>query len=243
VPTLILSPRQTEDSQLLWRTAGQLGWNVERLASWRAPESLLSAQEPVLYVEALMAPTLAEFFHLDLIEPPGDWLTKLPQEYRKRTIRLSTLGQERQNSGPAFIKPPNDKSFQAQVYLGSELPTAFPDDTAVLVSELVHWEKEFRCFLLDRQLRTFSVYLRDGELQRSNDFAMTEQERAEVSQFVATVLADQRVQIPPTVVMDVGFIRDRGWAVVELNAAWGAGLYGCDPVEVLEVLRHAAIPA
>lgn len=35
----------------------------------------------------------------------------------------------------------------------------------------------------------------------------------------------------------------RGWAVVEQNAAWGSGIYGCDPEEVLEVLRFAAIPA
>jgi hypothetical protein len=42
--------------------------------------------------------------------------------------------------------------------------------------------------------------------------------------------------------MDVGVIRGRNWAVIELNAAWGAGLYGCDPAVVLEVLRHAAVP-
>jgi hypothetical protein len=39
--------------------------------------------------------------------------------------------------------------------------------------------------------------------------------------------------------MDVGVIQHRGWAVVELNAAWGAGIYGCDPDEVLEVVRCA----
>jgi len=40
----------------------------------------------------------------------------------------------------------------------------------------------------------------------------------------------------------VGHIKDRGWAVVEANAAWGSGLYGCDPVKVLEVLRCAVKP-
>ncbi|MEP0802688.1 hypothetical protein NDI37_21395 [Funiculus sociatus GB2-A5] len=43
--------------------------------------------------------------------------------------------------------------------------------------------------------------------------------------------------------MDVGVIQGRGWAVVEQNAAWGAGLYGCDPIEVLEVLRYAVVAA
>jgi hypothetical protein len=30
-------------------------------------------------------------------------------------------------------------------------------------------------------------------------------------------------------------------AIVEQNAAWGSGLYGCDPIRVLEVLRYASV--
>ena len=48
MPTLILSPRHTEDSQLLWRAAGRLGWGVERLVSWRIPDDLLAVPEPEL---------------------------------------------------------------------------------------------------------------------------------------------------------------------------------------------------
>ena len=36
-------------------------------------------------------------------------------------------------------------------------------------------------------------------------------------------------------------IRDVGPAVVEANAASGAGIYGCDPRDVLEVLRAATV--
>ncbi|WP_156910681.1 DUF4343 domain-containing protein [Nocardia mangyaensis] len=42
--------------------------------------------------------------------------------------------------------------------------------------------------------------------------------------------------------MDVGLIEGRGWAVVEANCAFGAGMYGCDPVRVLEVLARACVP-
>lgn len=44
------------------------------------------------------------------------------------------------------------------------------------------------------------------------------------------------------VVLDIGTISGRGWAVVEANAAWGSGIYGCDPMEVLGVIRHATKP-
>jgi hypothetical protein len=241
--TLILTPRYTEDAQALWRAAGRLGWDVERLRSWRVPQELRTVPDPVLYLEALLGPMLAEQFGLRLPEPPGDWLPRLPEEYRKRRVSLTTLGQARLLAQPAFVKPPNDKCFPARVYSGPELPAGFPDETPVLVAEAVVWEKEFRCFVLDRRLRTFSVYLRGGELQRGNDFASTKDEDGALRRFVEPLLDDARVDLPRAAVVDVGVIRGRGWAVVEQNAAWGSGLYGCDPVEVLEVLRHAAVPA
>ncbi|QEL13243.1 ATP-grasp domain-containing protein [Limnoglobus roseus] len=242
MPTLILTPRFTEDAQALWRAAGLLGWSVERLSSWRVPDDLLSIPDPVLYLEGLFGPTLADQFGLRLLEPAVDWLPSLPEEYRKRRVSLTTLRAARQLSEPAFVKPPNDKSFPARVYLGTELPEGYDEGSPVLVSEVVVWEKEFRCFVLDRQLRTMSVYLRGGELQRESQFAATDAELAEAGAFVKTVLEDQRVELCRTAVLDIGVIADRGWAVVEQNAAWGSGLYGCDPIQVLEVLRYAAVP-
>jgi hypothetical protein len=47
--------------------------------------------------------------------------------------------------------------------------------------------------------------------------------------------------MPAALVLDVGVIRDVGPAVVEANTASGAGIYGCDPREVLEVLRGATV--
>jgi hypothetical protein len=239
MPTLILSSRYTEDAQRLWQAAIRRGWTVERLHNWRIPAHLRGVREPVLYLEALMAPTLAEEFGLTLLEPPEDWLPRLPEEYRRRSVQLTTLGTARQHLLPAFIKPPNEKSFPACVYDRDSLPADYPDDMPVLVAEVVTWEKEFRCFILDQTVRTFSIYLRNGALQQEHDFASTTAEATELEQFVGQVLHDPHVTVPRAIVMDVGVIQHRGWAVVELNAAWGAGIYGCDPDEVLEVVRCA----
>ncbi|MBA4063828.1 MAG: DUF4343 domain-containing protein [Isosphaera sp.] len=243
MPTLILTPRFTDDAQALWRAAGRLGWGVERLTTWRVPDVLRSVPDPVLYLETLFGPTLAEQFGLRLLEPATDWLPRLPDEFRKRRVSLTTLRAARQLAEPAFVKPPNDKSFPARVYAGPNLPDGYDEDGPVLVAEVVRWEKEFRCFVLDRQARALSVYLRDGELQRDNGFEASGAELAEAGAFVRAVLADGRVDLPRAAVLDVGVIAGRGWAVVEQNAAWGAGIYGCDPAEVLEVLRYAAVPA
>jgi hypothetical protein len=115
MPTLILSPRHTEDSQRLWRAASRKGWNVERLSTWRVTDELGCIDDPLIYVEVLMAPTVASVVGIELMEPPENWLPNLPMEYRKRDVILTSLGEARQFENPRFVKPPNDKSFPASV--------------------------------------------------------------------------------------------------------------------------------
>ena len=64
----------------------------------------------------------------------------------------------------------------------------------------------------------------------------------EATEFCESVLRDPKVAIPDAVVLDVGVIRNHGWAVIECNAAFSAGIYGCDPTAVLPVLRRACVP-
>lgn len=42
------------------------------------------------------------------------------------------------------------------------------------------------------------------------------------------MLSDERIELHQATAIDVGVIYGREWAVVEQNAAWGAGLYGSD---------------
>ncbi|MEM6869123.1 MAG: ATP-grasp domain-containing protein [Cyanobacteria bacterium P01_C01_bin.121] len=242
MPTLVLTPRFTEDSQALWRSAIQLGWQVERLKTWRIPERLKTVSDPVLYVEALFGPTLAEQLGIVLSEPPNGWLASLPNAYKKRQVSLMSMGEARQLTEPAFIKPPNDKSFPAKVYVGSQLSEDYDDHLPVLVAEIVSWEKEFRCFVLEREPQAISVYLRGKTLQRDSGFNASESELCAAEEMVKSVLADATVDIPKAAVLDVGVITHRGWAVVEMNSVWGAGIYGCDPKKVLEVLKHSMVP-
>jgi ATP-grasp domain, R2K clade family 2 len=240
-PTLILTPRYTDDAQALWKAAAARGWRTERLSSWRIPEHLRDIEMPVIYGEALFGPALAEQFGLTLLNPAEDWLVRLPFEYKLRHIRLTSLQHARLNKEAAFVKPPNDKSFPAGVYVGVELPTEYVGNTPVLVSQVVGWEKEFRCFILHRSLHTYSIYSRHGALQHDAGFVSSAEEDQQLEVFVQTLLADPRVDMPDAVVIDVGTIGNGKWACVEQNAAWGAGIYGCSPGTVLDVLRHAAI--
>jgi hypothetical protein len=56
---------------------------------------------------------------------------------------------------------------------------------------------------------------------------------------VDRLLADHRIELPAAFVLDAGVIRNMGAAIVEANQAAGSGIYGCDPRDVLAVLRYS----
>lgn len=245
MPTLILPPRYTEDSISLWRAAKELGWKVERLQSWRVTENLVDSKF-VIYGEAFFAAIVSESLEIMLIEPTFDWLVNLPLKYLKRQIQYKTLGQLEKIEGKIFIKPADDKCFRAKVYEPGEIiPSAdlLPNNTPILISEVVDWVSEFRSFIIDRQLATISIYARNGKTAQNDEgnWVVYEDEITEAKTFLDNFLADPEVVLPPSVVVDIGFIADRGWAVIEANPSWGSGIYGCDPYEVLKVISRASI--
>jgi hypothetical protein len=244
MPLLILSPRQTPDAAAIRAAAEDAGWRVEQFTSWRAP-GWLRGHDLVLYAEPLFVDVVTPALGLTVQEPPLDWLVNLPPHYRQRTVRLTTLGEARAQPTPAFIKPAEDKCFAAAVYpTGASLPPSvavLPDATPVLVSEPVHWDVEYRCFVLDRAVVTLSPYLRHGAVAQGADGSWPGpvDEREQALAYAAEVVASPAVLLPPAVVVDVGKIAGGGWAVVEANAAWGSGLYGCEAPLILPVLRRA----
>lgn len=242
MPTLVLPPRFTPDSDAVRAAALRAGWRIERLASWRAPAGL---EDPVLYGEPLFAAVVAPQLGLALLEPPLDWLTTVPGPLLRRDVRFTTLAEARGLPGPAFVKPADEKAFDARVWpAGAALPgpAVLPDHLAVLVAEPVAWSLEVRCFVVDGAVVTCSPYVRDRELAQAEDgsWPASADELAQARAFAAVVLAE--VPTPPAVALDVGVIAGRGWAVVEANPCWGSGVYGCDPARVLDAARRASIP-
>lgn len=245
-PTLILPPRLNNDAKAVRVAALDNGWKVFQATGWQIPPGLIW-NEPVIYADPLFADVAAVELTVSLRDPNADWLASLPEKHTHRLIRFATLQEARAyTGGPWFLKPAEDKSFPAQVYASaSELPdeNQLPHDLPVLISEPVHWHIEVRCFVLDGQIAALSPYFRDGELAATEDekWPFAGDEEQEATAFATHVLETERLSLPSAFVLDVGIIKDRGWAVVEANPAWGSGIYGCDPAQVLPVLRRATI--
>ncbi|WED65085.1 ATP-grasp domain-containing protein [Synoicihabitans lomoniglobus] len=241
MPTLILSPRQTEDAQLLWRAAIRAGWAIERAFGWKSPAK--PEDDFTIYGEPVFVQAIAESCDVKVVVPTDDWLATLPLRWSGRNVKLMSLEDARLIGVSRFIKPCSDKEFAAGLYgKGRSLPDEqlLPNDLPVLVQEPVSWETEFRCFVVNRQVKTCSVYARGGELAQAEDGAWpaSEQEVTQAVRICEAVCADADVALPVAVVVDVGLIAGRGWAVVECNAVTSSGIYGCDPAKVLEVLKH-----
>jgi len=241
MPRVVLSPRYSADSIAIWQAALAAGWSTSRVKHAEA-HALLGAVDPeevVIYGETLLADAVAGALGLVLFEPSAAWLPGLPEGLRLREVRLCTLGEARRTGAGKFIKPVDDKFFQARVYAAVDVDDV-GDDLEVLVAEPVRFGVEVRAFVCDGAIAGLSAYIRDGAIARGDgDWPLSQDEEAAARGCLERVIAT--VEIPPAVVIDVGEIVGRGWAVVEANPAWASGLCGVDPAAVLPVLRRACV--
>lgn len=244
--TLILPPRYTEDSIQLWKAANAEGWKSIRVQGWSV-DGPVEDDKIAIYGEPLFAAAIAGQLSLVLLEPAFDWLANLPEKFTKRHIEFGYFDGIEDITYPAFVKPADDKCFPARVY---DSFTMIPgreylqDDDPILISEPVKWESEFRCFVLERKCTAISIYARYGQLAKTSDgsWLVSREESKGAMNFLDTLLNDPGVPIPPSVVIDIGRIKDKGWAILEANPSWGAGVYGCPPGDVLKTIARACIP-
>jgi hypothetical protein len=238
--TLFLSPRVTATGHALADAARRRGAHVETLRDWQVPEQWRRAAGASLYAGPLFADAVARELGVGLLEAPEDWLARLPYELTLRDVEFTTIEEARLLRRPAFVKPPNDKSFPARVYPdGSGLPgpDAVDGTEPVLVSDIVTFAVEYRLFVLDGDVRTGSRYATRGDLDVAP--LAKDPRRAEVLAFAERLAG---AGLPSAVVVDVGLVDGSGWAVVEANAAWASGHYACDTDAALDVVLRAARP-
>lgn len=242
-PTLILSPRYTDSSQILWRTANEKGWNVERINSFRPPADF-TCEEPVIYGEPIFNQIMAEHLGIRLPSPPEDFLTKLPVELTGRSIRYMPAEQAREIGERVFIKPPNAKTFLAGVFeTGAVLPANIEGHEMVLVQDVVDFVHEYR-FFASPGIFAGSSYIVNKALAKT---AWTWNDPPEVHAEAVRFFENDcyptiRCMHPEQVevaVIDIGFIHGIGWKVIELNEPNASGIYNCDPEKVLQILWMA----
>ena len=260
MPLLITQPRVgTSHNEILalQAAARELHWDVESApGSWRLSEEIIkSGADGVPYGSQLFCEVVADQMGWKLWQQPFDWLANLPSKFTKRQVDFMTLSEAKllNETQRKFIKPADDKCFDAKVYdLGEFRPSEeIRSDYPCLVSEVVHWSMEYRTFVLKNTIPVcylnWSNYLFHGEINNPKMHYMVP---GTLSQsligfmddlfgfFESEGFEEEKIMSGPCVI-DVGIIPGVGWAVIESNPAWASGLYGCNPIHALQVMEQA----
>jgi hypothetical protein len=208
-----------------WAAAGGIVTRIGRF--WDPPP--LERPSVRLYGNDSFALVLAQKLGLTLVSPADDLLIRLPVELLKRDLRICPLQTACETARyPLFAKPVVPKQFRAAVY-GSPQTLAMEcaglsDDTPVYLSEIVRFSAEARAFVLESQVLDAAIYEGAADAGAAGEFLAQ---------------AARQASLPAACVLDAGYIEGRGWAVVEANAAWGAGLNGCSAEKVLPCIAQA----
>ena len=249
MPALVLSSRNTTDSQQLRQAAQKLGWETLRLDGRRIPDWFDPPDADIaMFYTAPHAFEIAAQLSRTLLGCDADWIIRMPEEFRRREVRRMTLSQALALPGKSFVKHALSKAFPAAVYDRRGLAEAarkVQPNRWVHVCEPVQWLVEYRCFVRDRAVKAISAYLRHGEAieDHSSLLGAPPEEIDTARRYAASLLESPAVECPAAFVLDVGIIEGRGWAVVECNECWASGIYACDPTRVLETLLGASVPS
>lgn len=237
---MLLHNRHTPDDSDIWRVAVRRGWATKR-TSEPYVRSDMEGYDFIRYYGntlhgAMIEPHLP--FRFSPINPKH--LANL-RGYTKRWIKLVKFSDIIQPIvADMFIKPARDKWFEAKVWLKGETITGAPQaDDLCYVSDIVPFLDEVRCFVLDGQVQTSSLYRINtvsyqevDEPEASNfDERMTDTPICGYARAIATT-----TDLPSGVVMDFGRTSDGQWSLIEFNEAWASGLYFCHPEKCFDVI-------
>src|SRR5262245_11951012 len=227
--TLIVPEKSDPERDAVAAAWGVQGGEVLRLGRFWEPPELEPATVRV-YGNDTFCLVLAEKLGLRLLSPPDDLIRHVPGALLRRKVTIMTIGQVVRGRFPVFVKPVTPKQFAARVY---QSPGEFEHETrglgpetAIVRSAIVRFEAECRAFVLEGRVVASSVY--EGTASVPSDFLLE--------------MAAQ-LPLPAACVVDSGLVSDAGWAFLEANACWGAGLNGCEASLVLPCIERASRPA
>ncbi len=225
---LILVVPEKPDSErekvaLAWQSGGGEVLKLGRF--WEPPN--LEASRVRLYGNDTFCLVLAEKLGLELISPPDNLLLNIESDWLKREIQARDLESVSEANFPTFVKSQVPKVFRSGIYQSlTELRLecdGLDTTTPIIISEIVNMQTEARVFVLGAEIQTFAVY-EGTEVSGLLDFA---------TRFV------QQHELPATCVLDFAHLETRGWAFLEANPTWGAGLNNCDPLFAARCIAQA----
>lgn len=176
---------------------------------------------------------------------PSIWGYKIGTKYLNSNAKIMKLREVLDNwehPQRLFIRPNSDfKLFSGDVFMKGDfydwykrVKSLIDDgtyvnlnlDTEVSVSEYKKISKEWRFFIVDKQVIAASQYKENGRLKKSIDINIG-------SFFLASSIAKSEWQLAPAYVVDIALTEDGEYKVIEFNNFNSSGFYKCDIKNIL----------
>lgn len=245
---MLLHNRHTPDDCDIWRVAMKRGWNTVRTSAVEIylKENIKGYNFIRYYGNTLHAEMIKE--HLPFtFTPINPWYLANLAEYTKRNISLVKFDDIKQPiQKECFIKPCGAKWFEAKVFHEGEFISGAPDASDdCYISDVVDYIDEVRCFVLDGEVLTSSLYRIDKqsyqEVENPEDSNLDDRIRDTPLEQYAQEIFEKCKGLPRAIVMDFGRLKNGTWNLIEFNEAWASGLYYCDPERCFEVIVESQI--
>lgn len=203
-----LSPIYTADSNNLKRAAINSTYELNRFnAKWNVPEEF-RADVIAVYGEDIYDEIVSEQCNLLLTKPKDDWLAEISGKFTKRKISYGHL-KDFVDEENIFIKCSDFKSFKAGVFDKVKNIKGFDTldlESTVFTSEVVEWELEVRCFVLNNEIKTHSSYWRNNAFDTD---LLSETEQENLFEFFEIFIQKYSSTLPKAVVLDFGIIKEK----------------------------------
>lgn len=203
---LLIPDKPDVERDALAKSFERCGGVVHRIGRFWDPPTFEPSTVRVYGADAFCL-VLQQKLGLTLCSPSDDLLLQVPTKFLNRQVTRQTLGEMLSGTLPAFIKPVIPKQFRGTVYESNDALAVecrgLPPDTPVFVSEPVSFTAEARSFVLDGLVLDAALY--EGKA-----------ETVGAAKFVEALT--NSMSLPRAVVVDVGFIDTRGWAVMRHGA-------------------------
>jgi hypothetical protein len=228
-PVLLVPERRHIERELVVEAWWSTGGEVSRVHNYWDLDNRLSLGRISCYGSVFFCETISTSQDMQLVSPNDDVLCEIPHRWLHRWIKTSQISRLDPLEFPTFAKPAKQHLFRAGVfYSKSELEVeccGLQTSIDLLISEPVIFEVEARAWILHEDICDISFYCSHHNMRACSSF---------VRSFI------KEVHLADAYVLDVGYIRGRGWAVIEANPAWASALRGCSADKIAPCLYHAS---
>lgn len=238
---LLLHERFTPDDCDLWRAAIRRGWATERTNKYKVSSHIEGYNTIRYYGNTLHVEFIKD--QLPITFTPIDYSTLANlRPYTKRFITYVTFNRLIQPiENKLFIKPAREKWFEAKVYNPGDVINGTPlAGDEIYISDAVKFIDEVRCFVLDGEVLTSSLYrinsvVWDQAEERPEKINFDERIRdTDIPRMVKEICT--LFKFPRGIVIDFGLLENGEWALIEFNEAWASGLYYCKYEKCFDVV-------